>query len=144
MIKRRGDLFSTDAQAIGHGVNCEGVMGAGIAKVFKEKFPNNYEAYRKYCSMKFLSPGTAFMKKENGLLIFNMATQYRPGPDATYSRVLRAGADAAELAVANGIDRIAIPLIGCGIGGLEWSMVEELLRTIESVHDYFQWEVWKL
>jgi O-acetyl-ADP-ribose deacetylase (regulator of RNase III) len=119
-------------------------MGAGIAKVVREMFPKNYEAYRKNCDLRFLVPGQTFVYKENDLFIFNMATQDQPGADAEYRHVLRAGADAAEQCLTLGVDRLAIPLIGCGIGGLQWDMVEEVLRSIESVYDNFEFEVWKL
>lgn len=144
MIKRIGNLFDTDAVAIGHGVNTKGVMGAGIAKVFKENYPKNYQAYATNCQLRFFVPGQTFVYKENDHFIFNMATQELPGADAQYRHVLRAGADAAEQALRLKVDKVAIPLIGCGIGGLEWSMVEEILRNIEAVYDNFQWEVWKL
>ena len=144
MIKRLGDLFTTDAPAIGHGVNCQGVMGAGVAKIFRDKYPKNYQAYKTACDLKFLRAGETFVYHENDIYIFNIASQDQPGADAQYKHVLRAGVDAAHQATNMGIDRVAIPMIGCGIGGLEWDMVEEILRNIETVYDSFEFEVWKL
>src|SRR5262249_34840272 len=46
-----GDLFDNahDAQAFAHGCNCQGSMGAGIAKTFRSRYPEMYEEYRRRC-----------------------------------------------------------------------------------------------
>jgi O-acetyl-ADP-ribose deacetylase (regulator of RNase III) len=119
-------------------------MGAGVAVAVKQAFPKNYEAYRKNCDLKFLRPGESFLYVEEGKAIFNMATQDKPGPDAQYRWVLEAATDAMKQADALDLDRIAIPLIGCGIGGLVWEPVEAILRATELAFPKTQWEVWKL
>lgn len=43
----KGDLFTAKGGVIIHGVNCQGVMGSGVAKEIKERFPEAYEAYKK-------------------------------------------------------------------------------------------------
>jgi len=144
MIKRKGNLFDSTSVALGHGVNCQGIMGAGIAVEFKNRFPKNYEAYRTNCDLKFLRPGEAFVYLEDGKYIANLATQDKPGPDATYERVMYAAADAALQLSKHGVDTLAIPLIGCGIGGLEWAGVECILKAVEIIVPNFEFEVWKL
>jgi len=144
MIKRLGDVFSSTAEAFGHGVNCHGVMGAGVAKIVKERYPKNYTSYRNICDAGLLETGEAHHYVEDGKHIFNMATQLQPGPDAQLRWVLLAGMDVAQTCVHLGIDRVAIPLIGCGIGGLNWEQVEHVLRSVELCYQDFQWEVWKL
>lgn len=149
MIKRKGSLFDTETKTIGHGVNCAGVMGAGIAKPIKEMFPNNYANYKAACQGGFLVPGDTLVVVENDTTIFNMASQRRPGRDARYDWLFGAALDAAEKAVDMGLDTIAIPMIGCGIGGLKWVHVETILLTVETIvndsdyrTDKFEWEVW--
>jgi O-acetyl-ADP-ribose deacetylase (regulator of RNase III) len=46
-----GDLFVNryNAQALAHGCNCQGAMGAGIAKGFRELYPDMYEEYHQQC-----------------------------------------------------------------------------------------------
>lgn len=144
MIKRKGDLFTTDAVALGHGCNVRSVMGAGIAKVFKEKFPKNYGAYSNACAAGLLQPGEAFIYFEDNKYVANLSTQREPGPDASYEWVLYAAADAALQLAGKGVDRLAIPMIGCGIGGLEWPGVEHILRAVEIIVPNFEFEVWKL
>lgn len=143
MIKRRGDVFTTDAKAVGHGVNTVGVMGAGIAKTVRERFPDNYAKYRAACGFNALELGSCLMVKEHGTIIVNMATQGNPGPNATYDAVSKASIFAAERLMSRGIDTLAIPMIGCGIGGLEWPPVESILKTVEHFVPGFQFEVWR-
>ena len=49
MIEKTGNLFDSGYHAIGHGVNCRGIMGAGIAVEFKDRFPKNYQEYVTKC-----------------------------------------------------------------------------------------------
>lgn len=148
VILLEGNLFDSDAPALGHGVNCAGVMGAGVAKTFRELYPHNYENYRAACQRKQLKPGQVHVNFEHSKYILNMATQNMPGSDATYPRLFEAALNAAEGAVAKGIDRVAIPEIGSGIGGLDWIAVKALLKDVEFIVNFnrepetFQWEVW--
>lgn len=144
MIKRKGDLFSSTAPALGHGCNVQGKMAAGIANAFRIKFPKNYTLYHNACSNSLLQTGESFLHAENGIVVVNMATQFLPGPNATYPNVFAAALDGALQLDARGIDRLAVPLIGCGIGGLEWPGVEYLLRAVEIIVPNFEFEVWKL
>lgn len=148
MIQRNGDVFTTEAAYIGHGVNLRGVMGRGIAKTIRENYPYTYETYKGHCEAKELAIGTSFVTQENDLWIVNMATQVHPGPDARYEAVFSAAMDAAMQVsdLADDADRspvLAIPQIGCGIGGLEWGKVEILLKAVETLNPGFQFEVWK-
>ena len=145
MIMRKGDLFSTDAKCIGHGVNCKGVMGAGIAKAFREKYPENYNAYRRVCQSGALGGGEVFVWpfNDDNRVIFNMASQVEPGANASYAWLFQSAWESARICSDLKYDRLAIPLIGCGIGGLEWPRVEVLLLAIETMVPDFQFEVWK-
>lgn len=149
MIHKYGDLFTTTADYIGHGVNCRGKMGAGIAKIMREKYPNNYDLYQRKCSMTLLNPGDIGCTLEKGKVIVNMATQLDPGPDARYGWVFEAATRAAFKITKPYSDTfknlkpvLAIPEIGCGIGGLEWAKVEHLLCSVEILWPGFEFEVW--
>lgn len=152
MIEKHGDLFDSDAAYIGHGVNCCGVMGAGIAKAFREKYPHNYANYKAACEAGRLLPG-GFMvvpeRRDDGslVLITNLASQDKPGADASYNWLFGSlysfAAKAAEpnrLRLYGG--RIAIPEIGCGIGGLEWPKVKQVIETVELLNPEITFEVW--
>lgn len=127
-----GDLFvnRVGAEALGHGCNCAGSMGAGIAVGFKERYPAMYEEYRRRCKTdppEFVM-GDVFLWREAGKpAVFNLGTQPRPGRGATYPAVetaLRAMREAADTA---GIRSIAVPRIAAGYGGLSWKKVKALI-----------------
>lgn len=128
---RTGDLFDQNLPAIGHGVNCQGVMGAGIALEFKRRWPLMYAQYSEYCYRKLLKPGGVFTwKAPEGVWIYNLATQNYPGADATVKDIQRSLYGAIEDMVENGISAIGIPRIGAGIGGLPWHRV---MRAIDDI-----------
>ena len=59
----KGNIFNTKAQTIVNTVNCVGVMGKGIALVFKLRYPNMFEQYQKYCSQHLISVGKLWLYK---------------------------------------------------------------------------------
>lgn len=152
MIEKHGDLFDSAAAYLGHGVNVCGVMGAGIAKTFKEKYPNNFTNYEAACNAGTLRPG-GFMvvpaRRDSGslVLITNFASQNKPGADADYKWLFSSlwswaeqASEPNRLRLYGGI--IAVPEIGCGIGGLEWDKVKRIYRVIEDTHPDIEFEVW--
>jgi O-acetyl-ADP-ribose deacetylase (regulator of RNase III) len=119
-----GDLFDNafDAQAFGHGCNCQGSMGAGIAKGFKRRYPDMYEEYRARCKAKprRFNLGDAWLWKEKRQpWVFNLATQERYWhARASYDAIDMALRRMKDQADSEGISCIAIPRIGVGYGGL--------------------------
>lgn len=150
----KGDLFESGQPAIAHGVNCRGVMGSGIAVGFRSRYPEMYELYKSLCKDGTLQLGGVFgWQKERacdeapawvglgvGPIIYNLATQCDPGPNAKYSGVMIAmDAMLGELSRL-GIPSVGIPLIGCGIGGLDldhvkgiWLALAEKYPTVDIV-----------
>ncbi len=152
MQEHKGNLFDSAAAYLGHGVNTCGVMGAGIAKTFREKYPHNYTNYKAACESGRLQPG-GFMvvpeRTDSGrlVLITNLASQEKPGADASYKWLFSSlwswaeqASEPNRLRLYGGI--MAIPEIGCGIGGLEWPKVKRILKTIEDCHEDIGFEVW--
>lgn len=115
-----GDLFASDAPALAHGVNCKGVMGAGIARLFRDRHPKMFESYRRRCLRGEMKPGEIMAWREPGCpVVFNLATQQDPGADAQPWMIAAAvGRMITEAYYDFGLTRVAMPLIGCGIGGL--------------------------
>lgn len=149
MIERNGDVFTTEATYIGHGVNCKGIMGAGIAKTIREKFPLVYECYRLDCFNRpeYFRPGSFSVYAENGKNIVNLVTQDRPGPNANYIWVFdslyRFSFNARKSGKIEKYGNVcAIPEIGCGIGGLEWPVVKKIIEAVESAVPEIEYEVW--
>lgn len=151
MIHKTGNLFDTDATYIGHGVNCQGDMSGGIAKVFRERYPYNYMRYKAVCKDGTLLPGSFLPvidgQGKDARVVVNLASQNQPGADATYSWLIASLYSVATYA--SDPDRmtdfgnvIAIPEIGCGIGGLEWDKVEFAIETVEMLRPSVEFEVW--
>lgn len=137
-----GNLFDSTAPAIGQGVNVYGVMGAGIAVEFKRRYPEMYEAYKEHCVTKRLVPGKTFFWDEEGKpAVYNMASQDAPGANATLGWLDDSLRRSLAHAAANGYDRIGLPRIGCGIGGLAWEDVEPLYEAASAEHGV-DIEVW--
>lgn len=126
-----GDLFTYDAPAIGHGVNAEGVMGSGIAVAFRERWPHMHETYVRLCEEEKDLAGKIYAyKEEDGPWILNLFTQKLQGPNARLVYIAFALNAAKEFAEGYDISEIAIPAIGCGVGGLTLEEVVPVLKEI--------------
>jgi O-acetyl-ADP-ribose deacetylase (regulator of RNase III) len=145
VIERTGSIWRTQANIIGHGVNVDGLMGAGIAVQFKDRFPENYRVYSERCAANLLRPGRILSHIEKDTLIINFASQDRPGRNARYDWLFSSLLHGAQgvSRVYGGYNLIAIPEIGCGIGGLEWRAVAKIILAVEAaVGNKVEFEVW--
>jgi O-acetyl-ADP-ribose deacetylase (regulator of RNase III) len=128
-----GDLFEADVDAITNAVNCVGVMGRGIALAFKNRFPKNFIAYKQACDDGVLRPGSVFVfdrgDYEHPRYIVNFPTKdhWRNASKLTDIEAgLRALIDKIDRL---GIRSIALPALGCGLGGLDWETVRDAVET---------------
>lgn len=131
LIHKTGDLFTSDAGALAHGVNTRGAMGSGIAVQFRDRYPEMYQEYRVQCADKTLEPGGMMgWIPESGPAIYNIASQDFPGPHAKIEWLSAGLWNALRDAEQRGIAAIAIPRIGSGIGGLPQEVVEAYVRGL--------------
>lgn len=132
-----GDLFAQGADAIGHGVNCRGVMGAGIAVAFRQRFPAMYAQYRVECREHRLALGGVFPWRDDasGLVVYNLASQDRPGRHATLAALRSSLTVTLTHAERVGVRSLALPRIGCGIGGLLWEQARDVIEDVASRSD---------
>jgi O-acetyl-ADP-ribose deacetylase (regulator of RNase III) len=136
-VRQNTDLFSLDVDAIAHGVNCQGVMGSGVALGVRNKYPAVYAHYKEYVAESerraFTLLGTSFPVLENNMVVFNLFTQEFYGNDgrqyASLEACAAAFADMFVWAPAADIKTIAMPCIGAGLGGLSWSDVRAVLEA---------------
>jgi len=127
----RGDLFHHPGlKAFAHGCNCAGAMGKGIALEFRERFPRMYAEYKQRCTDGRFELGDVFVwSEEGGVTVFNLATQKTTRTRADIQAIETALTR--MLAAAPGqIDRIGLPRIGAGLGGLPWEEVRALLERV--------------
>jgi O-acetyl-ADP-ribose deacetylase (regulator of RNase III) len=132
LIEKEGDLFTTEAPAIGHGVNVKGVMGAGIARQFADRYPAMKLAYVRLCQNYLLLPGEVFAwySDQEERMIFNLTTQEQPGKDARLLWLIASVSKALMLCEETDMETLALPQIGCGIGGLKWDEVKAALKIL--------------
>lgn len=144
LVQQVGDLFDSKQPALGHGVNVHGVMGSGIAPIFKRLFPEIWEPYSTACRTGMLKPGSVLPVASQGRWILNIASQDAPGANAQM-KWLEEGLDASFAWMrAEKVSGLAIPRIGAGIGGLEWEDVLDLLERKADENDDLVLEVWSL
>lgn len=126
-----GNLLNANAEALVNTVNTVGVMGKGIALQFKNRFPNNYKVYRDACKNKTFKTGLILSVKEGDLLdqkyILNFPTKaHWKSPSKIEYIETGLVALKKEIEILQ-IKSIAIPPLGCGNGGLDWSVVKQLM-----------------
>lgn len=143
MLILNGDLLETPFEIIAHQVNCQGVMGSGVAKQVKEKFPYVYSTYVKALKQN----GANFMYGKSQIFyedthtIWNIFSQYNYGYDGKQYTNYTALDTAFREAILHYRDNdaddikqipIAIPYkIGCDRGGGDWDTVKTILEKIE-------------
>ncbi len=125
---KSGDILKEDAEALVNTVNCVGVMGRGIALQFKNAFPENFSNYVEACKNKAVQPGRMLVYKTGQLTnpryIINFPTK-RHWRGNSRIEDIEAGLTAlVETIREYDIRSIAIPPLGSGLGGLEWSKVK--------------------
>lgn len=138
---KTGNILAEDADALVNTVNCVGVMGRGIALQFKNAFPDNFKAYADACKRHEVEPGRMFVFKTGQLTnpryIINFPTK-RHWRGKSRVEDIDAGLKALrEVIRESDFLSIAIPPLGSGLGGLDWSHVrsriEEALRDFEDL-----------
>jgi O-acetyl-ADP-ribose deacetylase (regulator of RNase III) len=119
--------------AIVHGCNLKGVMGAGIAKTISSEWPDILPPYKAACADGTFVLGSVLpFAAGDGLTVLNWGTQVAPGPDARLEAVSAAAETSFQMAVDYGWTKIGIPQVGCGIGGLDWDVVSQEITDIAS------------
>lgn len=129
-----GNLLEADVGALVNTVNTEGVMGKGVALQFKRAFPANYKAYRAACQAGEVRLGRMFVfasgRLERPRYIINFPTK---GHWRSRSRLadIEAGLqDLHRVLIELEIESVAIPPLGCGLGGLDWPDVRPRIEAI--------------
>jgi O-acetyl-ADP-ribose deacetylase (regulator of RNase III) len=123
----QGDLLKADAEALVNTVNCVGFMGRGIAAQFKRAYPQNFSAYEAACKRHEVEPGRMLVVETGQLTgpryIINFPTK-RHWRGHSRLEDIDAGLVALVADVKRlGIRSVAVPPLGCGLGGLNWSEV---------------------
>jgi O-acetyl-ADP-ribose deacetylase (regulator of RNase III) len=126
---KEGNLLEANAQALVNTVNTEGVMGKGIALMFKERFADNFKRYAAACKAKQVRTGKMFVTEVNELdgprWIVNFPTKQHWRPPSKLEWVTEGLQDLRRFLIDNQVESIAIPPLGAGNGGLPWQDVRK-------------------
>jgi O-acetyl-ADP-ribose deacetylase (regulator of RNase III) len=130
-----GDLLQAPEQYVLHGCNAKGVMGSGVAKLIRDKYPKAYQDYRNSYDSHGLSLGSIVPSKQpDGKIILNAITQ------ETYGKT---GVHVSYWAIANVMHilnkwhinnqkqpkEIAMPKVGSGLAGGDWNVIEAIIEN---------------
>ena len=134
----KGNLLDSDCDYICHQVNCQGVMGSGIAKQIRERWSEVYDDYRSFCEgfewPDYILGHVCLSPIENSTQqVANMFSQEKFGYDGhrytsydAFDECLRRLASYAEPG-----NKIGFPKnIGCGLGGGNWNVISALIEEI--------------
>ena len=136
-----GDVLAEDAEALVNTVNCVGVMGRGIALQFKKAFPQNFRVYADACARGEVQPGRMFVYETGALTnpryIINFPTKRHWRGNSRIEDIQAGLKDLVTVIREYDIRSIAVPPLGSGLGGLEWSdvrpRIEKALRGFDDL-----------
>jgi O-acetyl-ADP-ribose deacetylase (regulator of RNase III) len=137
----QGNLLDADVDALVNTVNTVGVMGRGVALMFKEAFPDNFKSYEAACKRGEVRVGRMFVTERQQLMgpkwIINFPTKRHWRQPSRIDWIEEGLADLKRVIIEKNIRSIAIPPLGSGNGQLDWGEVrpkiEEALKSLSSV-----------
>lgn len=129
----QGNLIEAKVDAFVNTVNTVGVMGKGIALMFKERFPENFRRYAEACKAKEIRVGKMFVTSNNELdgprWIINFPTKQHWRSPSRMEWIQSGLEDLKSVLLERGIKSVAIPPLGAGNGGLEWGLVRSEIES---------------
>jgi O-acetyl-ADP-ribose deacetylase (regulator of RNase III)/uncharacterized protein YwgA len=130
---KTGDMLAASVEALVNTVNTVGVMGKGIALQFKERFPENYKAYHAAVKREEIKTGSMFvthLNRMDGLhYIVNFPTKQHWKAPSKLEYIQEGLIDLRRVLLALDIRSLALPPLGCGNGGLDWSVVKPMIEA---------------
>jgi len=133
-----GNLLDATENLICHQVNCQGVMGSGLAKQLSDRYLGLYEKYKLHCkfgAIEDLLGSITFFEISRNRYIVNIFGQNEYGSNkkivyTDYDALKKAFISLRDIAIKHE-DSIAIPYnLGCGLGNGNWDKVYELIFEV--------------
>jgi O-acetyl-ADP-ribose deacetylase (regulator of RNase III) len=129
----QGNLLKAEAEALVNTVNTVGVMGKGIALMFKDEFPENFKSYAAACKAGDVRVGRVFVTERSELLgprwIINFPTKQHWRGDSRMEWIREGLEDLSRFIRQHQLRSIAIPPLGSGNGALPWALVREEIEA---------------
>ena len=139
----KGDMFEMPVDIRVNSVNCKGVMGAGVALAFRERYPEMFKDYQQACREGTIRPGALHVWKnltDNWIINFPTKRDWRE--PSRYEDILAGLQALRSYLKEQGPVSVALPALGCGHGGLDWgrvsSMIEDNLGDLDASIFVFQ------
>lgn len=138
---KTGNIFNSGVNALVNPVNCVGVSGKGLALQFKKNFPKNFLAYKQACDKNEVKVGDIFLYMDAQSIlsifyIFNFPTKLHWANPSKLEYIDQGLQSLNTYIRALKIKSIAIPALGCGLGGLNWNDVKELIdKNLSDLND---------
>jgi len=135
IVYKKGDLLEATEPYIAHGCNAQGVMGSGVAKLIREKWPNAFDIYhqRYILNGNNLTLGTIIISYEKDVTIYNCITQEFYGKKN--KRYCDYDAIRSCMKLINSVGHVlkkdktvAMPKIGAGLAGGNWDIIEQIIE----------------
>lgn len=138
VLYKKGDVTEAEEKMILHGCNAQGVMGAGVAKTIREKFPEVFNVYATICSRYAEDDDEASLMGDvifvidpsknrtiaNGITQFGMGAGRQIDYDAIYEVMCLVNSYCER----KSIEAVAMPRIGAGLGGGNWRIIETIIE----------------
>lgn len=128
----QGNLLEAPVEALVNTVNTVGVMGKGIALMFKERFPENFRQYAAACKAGQVQTGAMFVTETRELdaprWIVNFPTKQDWRAPSKLEWIVAGLADLRRFLIEQQVQSVAIPPLGAGNGGLDWPVVREQIE----------------
>jgi O-acetyl-ADP-ribose deacetylase (regulator of RNase III) len=136
----KGNLLDASCEALVNTVNEDGVMGKGIALMFREAFPESAKVYEQAAKRGEVHVGHVLVTQNKALLgprwIIHFPTKRHWRFPSKLEWVRRGLQDLKRVILEHGIRSIALPPLGCGNGGLEWNLVRrEIKAELDDLED---------
>ncbi len=119
----KGSLFESPAKVLVNTVNTVGVMGKGLARNFKEIYPEMFREYQRLCERKQLQVGKLWVYRTYHKWIMNFPTKVHWRQPSKPEYVEVGLKTFVSTYAGQGITSVAFPRLGCGNGELDWESV---------------------
>ena len=125
----QGERLAADVEALVNAVNTVGVMGKGLALQFKRAYPAAYADYRRACEAHEVSLGRMHVVEVGERLIINFPTKGHWRAKARLADIETGLEDLARVLDERQVRSVAVPPLGCGLGGLQWEDVRPRIEA---------------
>lgn len=150
IIYKNGNLLDATTDVIAHQVNCQGVMGSGVAKYIREKWANVFEEYKKYCADIYshqVFSSCLLVDINNEQHVANLFGQFRYGKDGkrytNYEALYKSLERLVAQMVSTNKKSVAFPYkMSSDRGGADWNVVLAMIESVFKNTD-ITIEIWK-